>query len=76
MLALAPHIAGVLLICIEGDLEKRLEAKLLVHGFGHGCTFEPALVVIGVGVFDVRGHEKGADASAAVGGYHAHPVDC
>jgi len=76
MLALAPHIARVLLVCVKGDFEKRFEAKLFVHGLAHRGAFEPALVVVGVCEVGVGGHEDGADAAAAIGRDYGHPVDC
>ena len=75
MLAFAPYVACVLRICVEGDLEKRFEAELLVHRLAHWGAFKPALVVAGVGVVGVGGHENGADATAAVGRDYGHPVD-
>jgi len=75
MLALAPHIARVLRICVKGDLEKRFKAKIFVHGLAHRGAFKPALVIVGVRVVGVGGHEDGADAAAAVGRDYGHPVD-
>lgn len=76
MCTLSPLVACIRLVRVKGNLQQRLEAKLLIQRFPHGRRLQPAFQIELVGTHNTHVHQQTSDTPEPMSRIHSHPVEC